>query len=65
VRDRDIDKSSALSDLGWTIVRVGNNLLRYREGTFVGRVFAAMGAAGWRPGPSSVNHTTIPRRVAS
>jgi hypothetical protein len=65
VRDRDIDKSSAFSDLGWTIIRVSNNLLRYREGTFVGRVFAAMTAAGWLPGPSIVNRTTLPRRVAS
>src|SRR5271166_21622 len=48
-RDRDIDRSSALLDLGWTIIRVGSNLLRYREGTFVARVFDAMLAVGWRP----------------
>jgi len=65
VRDRDIDRSSALLDLGWTIIRVGSNLLRYREGTFVARVFDAMLAVGWRPGPPSVNHATANRRVAS
>jgi very-short-patch-repair endonuclease len=46
-RDRDIDRYSALLDLGWTIVRVSGDLLRYREGTFVSRVVAAMHAAGW------------------
>ncbi|MBY0386907.1 MAG: hypothetical protein K2X56_02020 [Mycobacterium pseudokansasii] len=48
-RDRDIDRYSALLDLGWTIVRVSSELLRYRQGTFIARVVAAMQAAGWRP----------------
>ena len=48
-RDRDIDRYTALLDLGWTIVRVSSELLRYRQGTFVARVVAAMRAAGWRP----------------
>jgi hypothetical protein len=48
-RDRDIDRCSALLDLGWTIIRVSSELLRYRQGTFVARVIAAMRAAGWRP----------------
>jgi hypothetical protein len=48
-RDRDIDRYTALLDLGWTIVRVSSDLLRYRQGTFVARVVAAMHAAGWRP----------------
>jgi hypothetical protein len=48
-RDRDIDRYSALLDLGWVIVRVSSELLRYREATFITRVFAAMQAAGWRP----------------
>lgn len=48
-RDRDIDRYSALLDLGWTIIRVSSDLLRYREGTFIARVVAAMHAAGWRP----------------
>ncbi|AGZ54199.1 hypothetical protein I545_6398 [Mycobacterium kansasii 662] len=47
-RDRDIDRYTALHDLGWTIIRVSNKLLRYRQGTFIGRVVAAMQAAGWR-----------------
>jgi hypothetical protein len=38
-----------LADLGWTIVRVSSDLLRYRQGTFITRVVAAMRAAGWRP----------------
>ena len=48
-RDRDIDRYSALLDLGWTIIRVSSELLRYRQGTFIARVVAAMHAAGWRP----------------
>jgi len=48
-RQRDIDRHAALADLGWTIVRVSSELLRYRQGTFIARVVAAMQAAGWRP----------------
>jgi very-short-patch-repair endonuclease len=48
-RTRDIDRYAALSKLGWTIVRVSSDLLRYRRGTFVARVVAAMRAAGGRP----------------
>jgi hypothetical protein len=48
-RDRDIDRYTALLDLGWTIVRVSCELLRYRQGTLVARAVAAMQAAGWRP----------------
>jgi hypothetical protein len=47
-RDRDIDRYSGLLDLGWVIVRVSSELLRYREATFIARVVAAMEAAGWR-----------------
>ncbi|OBK94663.1 hypothetical protein A5645_16075 [Mycobacterium asiaticum] len=46
---RDIERQAALTDLGWTIVRVSSELLRYRRGTFIARVVAAMEAAGWRP----------------
>jgi Protein of unknown function (DUF559) len=46
-RDRDIDRYSALLDLGWTIIRVSGELLRHRQGTFIARVVAAMHAAGW------------------
>ena len=48
-RDRDIDRYTALLDVGWTIIRVSSELLRYRQGTFVARVVAAMQARGWRP----------------
>jgi hypothetical protein len=44
-RDRDIDRHSALLDLGWVIVRVSSELLRYRQATFIARVVAAMEAA--------------------
>jgi hypothetical protein len=47
-RDRDIDRYSALLDLGWVIVRASSELLRYRQATFIARVVAAMQAAGWR-----------------
>ncbi|UMB70225.1 hypothetical protein [Mycobacterium paraterrae] len=49
-RDRDIDRYSALLDLGWVIVRVSSELLRYRQGTLIARVEAAMRTAGWQPG---------------
>ncbi|VBA32507.1 hypothetical protein LAUMK35_05262 [Mycobacterium pseudokansasii] len=48
-RDRDIDRYTALLDLGWTIIRVTSQLLRNRQGTFVGRVVTALQAAGRRP----------------
>ena len=44
-RERDIDRYSALHDLGWVIVRVSNDLLRYRQGTLVARVDASIRAA--------------------
>ena len=44
-RERDIDRYSALHDLGWVIVRVSNDLLRYRQGTLVARGNASIRAA--------------------
>jgi hypothetical protein len=44
-RERDIDRYSALCDLGWVIVRVSNDLLRHRKGTLIARVDAAICAA--------------------
>jgi hypothetical protein len=64
-RTRDIDRWSEVADRSWTIIHVSNDLLRYRLGTLMHRVGAALSAAGWRPGPPSVNHTTLNRRVAS
>lgn len=47
-RDRDIDRYTALLDLGWTIIKVSSELLRHRQATLVARVVGAMRAAGWR-----------------
>ena len=48
-RTRDIDRWSELADCGWTIIRVSSDMLRYRQGTLLYRVGAALRAAGWRP----------------
>jgi len=64
-RQRDIDRHWALVALGWVIIRVSSDLLRYREATIIGRVEAAMYAAGWAGRPTSVRSTTVDRRVAS
>jgi hypothetical protein len=48
-RTRDIDRTAALADCPWTIIRVGADILRYRQGTLLYRVGAALNAAGWRP----------------
>jgi hypothetical protein len=64
-RQRDIDRHWALVALGWVIIRVSADLLRYREATFIGRVEAAMYAAGWAGRSASVKSTTVDRRVAS
>jgi hypothetical protein len=48
-RTRDIDRFAALADCPWTIIRVGSDMLRYRRGTLLYRVGAALCAAGWRP----------------
>jgi very-short-patch-repair endonuclease len=45
-RARDIDQDVAYRDLGWRIVRVGADLMRYREATVIRRVEAALQAAG-------------------
>jgi very-short-patch-repair endonuclease len=46
-RAHDIDRLAALESMGWAIVRVSDDLLTYRSGTVVGRVAAALRAAGW------------------
>lgn len=48
-RTRDIDRFAALEDCPWKIIRVGGDMLTSRLGTFLYRVGAALGAAGWRP----------------
>lgn len=45
-RTRDIDQDAEYQDLGWRIVRVGADLLRYRQGTVVARTREALRAAG-------------------
>jgi hypothetical protein len=42
VRQADIDKQVALQDLGWKIIRASRDLLKFRRGTFVERVAAAL-----------------------
>ncbi|MGB3333856.1 MAG: hypothetical protein WBA79_13710 [Mycobacterium sp.] len=64
-RQRDIDRHWALAALGWVIIRVSAELLRYRRATLIGRVEDAMLAAGWARTGASVNLATTPRRVAS
>ncbi|MDV3127445.1 hypothetical protein M1247_21145 [Mycobacterium sp. 21AC1] len=45
-RTRDIDQNAEYQDLGWRIVRVGADLLRYRQGTIIARTRDALRAAG-------------------
>jgi hypothetical protein len=45
-RARDIDQGFAYAELGWRIVRVGADLMRYRQATVLGRTRAALQAAG-------------------
>ena len=48
VRQRDIDKQFALTELGWLIIRVSRDLLRYRRATYVARVESALRVRGFR-----------------
>lgn len=48
VRQRDIDKQFALGELGWRIIRVSRDLLRYRRATYVARVQNALCSRGFR-----------------
>jgi hypothetical protein len=47
VRQRDIDKQFELTRLGWYIIRVGRDLLRYRRPTYVARVEHALRERGF------------------
>jgi hypothetical protein len=47
VRQRDIDKQFELTELGWNVIRVSRDLLRYRRATYVLRVEEALRARGW------------------
>ncbi|MGV0838554.1 DUF559 domain-containing protein [Mycolicibacterium thermoresistibile] len=46
VRRRDIERSAELDALGWRIVRVSSDMLRYQQGLIVARTRAALRAAG-------------------
>lgn len=48
IRARDIDRQAELEALGWRIVRVSADMLRYRPYTIVERTRAALDAAGAR-----------------
>jgi len=50
-RTADIDRYAELGEIGWRMVRVSNDLLRYRPGVIVARTCAALTAAGcsWLP----------------
>lgn len=45
-RTRDIDRNAELEALGWRIIRVSTDLLRYRPAVVIDRVLAALRAAG-------------------
>jgi AbiEi antitoxin C-terminal domain len=48
VRQGDIDKQFALNELGWLIIRVSRDLLRYRRATYVARVESALRSRAFR-----------------
>ncbi|MBV9514127.1 MAG: DUF559 domain-containing protein, partial [Mycobacteriaceae bacterium] len=48
-RAGDIDRQAELEALGWRIIRVSSDMLRYRRETIVARTRSALLAAGWRP----------------
>lgn len=47
VRQRDIEKQFALNELGWLIIRVSRDLLRYRRATYTARVENALRSRGF------------------
>ena len=48
VRQGDIDKMYELNRLGWIVIRVGNDQLRYRRTTYTTRVEKALLERGMR-----------------
>ena len=48
IRAKDIDQQAELEALGWRIIRVSAEMLRYRRHTIVERTRTALGAAGRR-----------------
>jgi hypothetical protein len=47
VRQRDIDRQFNLAELGWLIIRVSRDLLRYRRAAYVARVQSALRSRGF------------------
>ncbi len=47
-RTHDIDRYAEVEALGWRLVRVNGDILRYRPAVIVDRARAALRAAGWR-----------------
>jgi hypothetical protein len=47
-RTKDILKAMKLQDLGWIIIRVNSDILRYQRATFEERVRISMRTRGWR-----------------
>jgi hypothetical protein len=64
VRQRDIDKQFELTALGWFIIRVSRDLLKYRRPTYARRVENALLDRGFVL-PPRLNQTTEKRRRAS
>ena len=54
-RRRDIDRLAEFEALGWRIIRVGSDMLRYRPHTIVQRTRSALLTAGWTAGAPNVN----------
>lgn len=64
VRQRDIDRHFALAELGWLVIRVSRDLLRYRRPTYVARVEGALRERGFDLS-ATVNPMTGHQRLAS
>lgn len=62
-RTRDIDRTANLESLGWRLVRVNSELLRYRRATVGIRVREALEAAGWR-GEMTFTRANVEKRPA-
>jgi very-short-patch-repair endonuclease len=62
-RTRDNDRWALLTARGWTVIRVGSNLLRNRPDVVVARVIDALRQAGWRGEIGHVARQT--RKIAS
>lgn len=46
IRNRDIERQAALEALGWRIVRVSADMLRYRRDVIFSRTRTALRSAG-------------------